>query len=170
MSALESATAIFPANVLECSICYNIPSITSIVLCKIGHLFCTDCQNRITQCVICQSDFETKPIINVLQKILTSIEIECKFKNLGCNENLNLEDRENHENHCKFSDGSYKNCCPGKDLEAREESCKNRQIYCFSMSCQNRGTLIRIGPMADNFFSHYTMLQKFSKCEVNTKK
>ena len=161
MADLDSATAIFHTDVLECIICYNIPSLTSIVLCKSGHVFCTDCQQKVTQCGVCQDIFEKRPISNVLQKILTSVEIECKFKSLGCNKKLNLEDREKHENRCKFrnickfADKRCKNGCLGKDLEAHEESCEYRKVLCFSMTCQSHGTSITIGPMANILFDHY---------------
>ena len=161
MEALESATAIFPTSVLECSICYNIPTLPSLTLCKFGHVYCTDCRQRITKCVICQSSFEKQPVSNVLQKILTSIEIECKFTSLGCNQKLNLEDREKHENLCKFrstykfDDEKCKKGCLGKDLEAHEESCEYRKVLCFSMTCQSLGASISIGPMADILFDHY---------------
>ena len=145
MSALDSgAEAIFPSNLLECGICYNIPSSKSMALCETGHVYCIDCRERLTKCGICQSSFKNRPIINILQKILTSVEIGCKFKGLGCNEKLNLEERVKHENHCKFRNtckfadrGCNKNInC--KDLEAHEGSCEFRQIFCFNVSCQKK--------------------------------
>ena len=161
MAALDSTVAIFPTDVLECCICYNITSLTSIVLCRNGHVFCTDCRQKVTHCGVCQGIFEQRPVSNVLQKILNSVEIECKFKSLGCNQKLNLEDREKHEdlckfrNICKFADERCKNGCLGKDLEAHEESCEYRKVLCFSMNCQSLGASISIGPMADILFNHY---------------
>ena len=160
MSASNGVTGTFSIDVLECTVCYTIPVSTSMVLCKNGHVFCTDCRQRLTQCGICQSPFKNRRIINVLQKILTSITVECKFKSLGCEENLSLENRESHEKHCSFrnvckyaANGCSENISH-EDLETHEESCEYRSIFCFVKSCQSDQISLPLGPMTETLFNH----------------
>ena len=159
MSALDEGTATFPTNVLECGVCYNIPSSTYMTLCQNGHVFCTKCRQRLAQCGICQSDFENRPMSNVLQKILTSLQVDCKFKDFGCNEKMNLEGRDSHEKNCKFRNVCKfaANGCSSQfhNLIEHEESCEFRIIRCYNFNCQRNNRLIALGPMANMFFDHY---------------
>ena len=161
MANLDDEKATFSINVLECSVCYIIPSSTSLSLCQNGHVFCTDCREKLTQCGICKRSFEKRPISNVLQKILASVQVGCKFKSFGCTEKMNLEDRESHEKNCHFRNiCTYANegCTinlSNQDLENHEENCEYRPINCYVLCCQKSNIMTQLGFMGNVFFNHY---------------
>lgn len=166
MSASNGVEGTFLIDVLECTVCYSIPPTTSMVLCQNGHVFCTPCRQRLAQCGICQSAFENRHMSNVLQKILTSLQVDCKFKDLGCSKKMNLEERDSHEKSCRSRNVCkyvYAGCAiRSHNLEDHEESCEFREIRCYNQNCQRKNQVTHLGPMAEVFYNHYISLHENS--------
>ena len=164
MTTQENSKGTLSMDILECKVCYSIPSTSSaIVLCQNGHVTCNQCKSRLNECGTCRKPFETKPVINILTQIWNSVQVVCKFKSAGCFEKPILNDRVTHEkdcefrNVCKYVDGGCdKNISSKKELDEHEKRCEYRKILCYVSSCQSETnqTPMFLGPMATSLFAH----------------
>ena len=172
MTTQENSKGTLSMDILECKVCYSIPSTSSeIVLCQNGHVSCNQCKSRLTECGTCRKPFETKPVINILTQIWNSVQVVCKFKNAGCFEKPILNDRVTHEKDCRFRNvckyvdgGCEKNISSKQELEEHEKYCDYRKILCYVRTCQYEAdqTPMFLGPMATSLFKHESELHSQS--------
>lgn len=159
---MESRKATISLDALECSVCYNIPSPTTMILCLNGHVVCNKCRTRLSKCGFCKSEFKNEPFSNVLHKLLDSVQFECEFANVGCLQKVNLSDRHVHEIECKFrnkckyfEDGCNQNV--EQNMAEHEETCYFRPIYCFNrriVNCQDGEIKDRVAFQIPGIISH----------------
>ena len=165
-SALElrDRKATFSLDTLECSVCLNIPSPTTMIFCTIGHLVCSKCRPRLAKCGLCQSDFKLGFINNVLRKVLDSVQLDCQFADVGCPQKVNLSDRRLHETNCKFrnrckffEDGCHE-IVNNQTIAEHEKRCYFRPIFCFNRRCQ---TEVRVSIPIPGIVSHYISTHQY---------
>ena len=157
-------SATFPADILQCDICFKITSLNSMVLCKNGHVVCKPCRKKMKEkdCGTCRGAYDDKPMINILKKILTTLQIECKFKTLGCSSQPQLSNREDHELNCQFrnvckfdEDGCIAGVINAEDRAAHEQKCEYRQVFCYDKLCQSKQISFTLKPNATGLTNHY---------------
>ena len=180
--AIESRKATIDLDAFECSVCYSIPSPTTMILCSNGHVVCSKCRPRLQNCGVCKSHFIERPFSNVLTKVLDSVQLDCQFVNDGCKQKVSLSDRPKHEtrcrfrNICKYSEDGCDQMVKYEDRRVHEEKCFFRPIYCFSRVCQSDDKVpLPITGIIQHFRdSHNTMqkitidnLEKFEFSNVN---
>ena len=155
----------FPISVFECNVCYNVPSSKDhFILCKRGHVLCKNCRSRLEdKCPTCSGEFNQDQV-TVLNKILDVIEMDCKFKDIGCSSRLKLDNKLTHEDECTFR----KTCKFDKEgctkefnnLQTRikhQSKCTYRSINCFNSNCQKSGGVqISRGIIGKGLINHYT--------------
>ena len=162
MTDHEAETISIPANILECNVCYEIPSQNTLVFCSNDHIACNRCRSRMTNCGLCRGSFQDdKPLSNMLKNIMSSVQVRCKYKSNGCNEKLMLNDRESHEINCNFRVCKYYDAgcniriSSSGEWPFHEERCEYRQIDCYVGMCQTQGGVrINLGPMVNQLFNH----------------
>ena len=95
------ASVHFSIDLLECPVCFNIPSQYLMVFCENGHMVCGNCKNRLVNCIQCQAKFVSKKNI-LVERILDSVTKHCKYKGSGCNKMVLFKDTEDHARQCEF--------------------------------------------------------------------
>ena len=145
------AMAKFNLDILECMVCYDVPTKNSLMLCKNQHVICGTCYNKLgkSKCPTCRKDFTLQKNI-LVEKILDSIEMDCKYKDQGCDCKITMKNREEHETECVFrtnckyeKDGCREILNPGEWKE-HENDCRFRKIFCFFRSCQRNETKVSV--------------------------
>ena len=136
-------------ELLECIICYQIPSKESLRLCLNNHITCTNCigKDKFVLCQLCQKEFSVDRN-QLLEQILDSARNEsrierrvtCAFKPAGCEEFVITSNRKEHELHCHF-----------------------RNVDCFNYICQPDKTQISLA----SFEQHYKNFHAYTTKRVN---
>ncbi|KAF5288078.1 hypothetical protein FQR65_LT12128 [Abscondita terminalis] len=95
---------------LECPVCndYMVPP---IFICPTGHSICNSCKIKLPSCPLCRLVFQDTRNFT-LEKLATTINYPCKYKDLGCVFSLNYEHIGLHQLHCLYAYGR----CPLKLL------------------------------------------------------
>lgn len=87
-------------NVLECPICYKRLK-PPVETCENGHGICRNCRKSVDICGICRKKF-TASSNTLLNQVLETIPVKCKFSSKGCKCSRRLNEIENHEKNCKY--------------------------------------------------------------------
>ena len=67
-----------------------------------GHTLCSSCKLRVqNHCPSCWQELGNIRCL-ALEKVAESLELACKYQNLGCNEHFPYYNKLKHEQHCKF--------------------------------------------------------------------
>ncbi|XP_023211682.1 E3 ubiquitin-protein ligase Siah1-like [Centruroides sculpturatus] len=88
------------ANLLMCPICYS-QAQTPVYQCTNGHIVCSDCRSRITNCHTCREPLGHIRSL-IVEQILRTMQAPCSFLPFGCPEVLREADRQPHEEICLF--------------------------------------------------------------------
>ena len=121
------ASANFSLDLLECPVCFKIPSKKAFIFCDNGHMVCKKCRNKISNCPTCRSNFADRRNI-LLEKILDTVKVSCKYKIFGCSENLEFKDLDDHLAQCQF-----------------------RKVYCFNFKCQAQKIQYNLSSLMDHY-------------------
>ena len=154
------ATAKFNIDILECVVCYDVPTKNSLMLCKNQHVICEPCYKKLgkSKCPTCRNrnDFTLQKNL-LVEKILDSMEMDCRFKHQGCERKITMENREAHEFECAFRTnckyeryGCIEFLKPG-ERKVHENVCQYRKIFCFFPVCQRNVTRLAMNEV----FRHY---------------
>ena len=71
------ASANFSINLLECPVCYKIPTKETLIFCENGHMVCETCKNKMENCPSCRGKFVNRRNI-LIEQILDSVTVCCK--------------------------------------------------------------------------------------------
>ncbi|KAI6696658.1 hypothetical protein NL676_016777 [Syzygium grande] len=86
---------------LECPVCTNL-MYSPIYQCLNGHTLCSTCKIRVHNvCPICRSELGDIRCL-ALEKVAESLELPCRYKNLGCHEIFQYFSKPGHEQQCQF--------------------------------------------------------------------
>ncbi|XP_023216836.1 E3 ubiquitin-protein ligase Siah1-like [Centruroides sculpturatus] len=107
------------ANLLSCPICVEIVR-SPVFQCSNGHIVCSQCKPRITQCHTCREAMGNIRSL-VAEQITASLRLLCMHQAHGCPEYLTTEDREFHERQCPFTPFP----CPPRDLNCLWEGARS---------------------------------------------
>lgn len=89
------------AKSLECPICLELPRTGHISQCDNGHMLCKACRPKVNVCPIC--NLQLRNVRNLFaETVVDYIPFPCKFKDDGCGEKLQNEERIKHEKICPF--------------------------------------------------------------------
>jgi len=110
-------------EVMECSICYNLPRSPPVHQCDRGHCICSTCREKVTTCPICRRPLGQSRNL-VVEKLLAELSHLCKFSDHGC---------------------TFEQTIP--ELERHEEDCLHRPVNCVMLSCDEKVPLFE---MADH--------------------
>ena len=86
---------------LECVICLDIPNCNPVFQCNNGHMYCSSCHEKITDCAVCRIKLGYTRCL-MAEKILAKCPRLCTFNSYGCNERLTEEPLKVHEDLCTF--------------------------------------------------------------------
>ena len=115
---LEKQEKLLP--ILKCKICENI-LLNPYDCSKCGNTFCFNCINKLKKlnknCPFGCSDYEISPSSLAIKKFLENLKFNCLNKDNGCNEIINYNDLENHDNNCKFRETICPNIQCGKKIQ-----------------------------------------------------
>lgn len=88
------------ASIFECPVCYDY-ALPPIRQCQSGHLICSSCRSRVTECPTCRG-----PLGNIrnlaMEKVALTVKFPCKHSNLGCALTLGYTEKREHEASCDF--------------------------------------------------------------------
>ena len=134
--------AYFPQTLLQCPICYNLPNPKNPpVFCQNGHLICGTCKGLIKDCPLCRSDILISRH-NVMDQILASVSLNCKYKTEGCSSTLELKDKDNHEKLCEFRTinckFNYAGCKTKLNMQDKDAHESTKCQFRFSRFCKFR--------------------------------
>jgi hypothetical protein len=85
-------------ELLECSICYVVPTAGPIIQCKNGHAVCKSCHARLSLCPSCQEPIDVRAWH--LEKFLELMPVPCKFAENGCELKIRYRHRDAHQQKC----------------------------------------------------------------------
>ena len=115
---LEKQENLLP--ILKCKICLNI-LLNPYDCSKCGNTFCFNCINKLKQlnknCPFGCVDYEISPSSFAIKKFLEQLKFSCANKDNGCNEIINYNNLENHDNNCKFREIICPNIQCGKKIQ-----------------------------------------------------
>ena len=96
-------------SMVECPVCLHLPRRGPIPACPNGHIICLACKKKITErareagteaiCPTCNGPLGNHTSL-LAAKLLEGVAHECKFT--GCDQEMTLEDLEQHENICQY--------------------------------------------------------------------
>ncbi|CAL8071664.1 unnamed protein product [Orchesella dallaii] len=87
---------------LCCPICLDLP-INEVYQCRNGHTICDDCISSLTHCPQCRVRFEDSRIRNrALEAMLDIVEIECSYRDKGCDVKTTRNPLLIHERECVY--------------------------------------------------------------------
>ncbi|KAK8972499.1 hypothetical protein V6N11_081614 [Hibiscus sabdariffa] len=73
-----------------------------LAVCPNGHTLCSNCKIRVHNCCpTCRYDLGNIRCL-ALEKVAESLELPCKFQNLGCHDIFPYYSKLKHEQHCRF--------------------------------------------------------------------
>jgi len=124
-------------QVLSCVQCSELcaPPLTQ---CRKGHLYCSDC--RAANCRTCRlckqavASESTSSQDNIaLDRLLSLISLECKYRSRGCNEIVVLSMKPKHETTCRYRPAQFRSrgCSEqlsSKDLKNHEKSSNLKSV------------------------------------------
>ncbi|KAK4834609.1 hypothetical protein QYF36_025508 [Acer negundo] len=88
-------------ELLECPVCANL-MYPPIHQCPNGHTLCSNCKNRVRNCCpTCRHDLGNIRCL-ALEKVAESLELPCRYQNLGCHDVFPYYSKLKHEQHCRF--------------------------------------------------------------------
>jgi hypothetical protein len=90
---------------LECPICLEVKRGCHIFQCNNGHIACSDCYAKLTQCPECRVAFKRPGIRNIrLEQLIDGLPAQCKYFEAGCSfETTEGNDvRTKHESDCMY--------------------------------------------------------------------
>ncbi|CAL8130102.1 unnamed protein product [Orchesella dallaii] len=94
----------------ECPICLEIPE-KEIYQCSEGHIICSSCIEKVTECPQCRTNYGAKQIrCRVLEALLDKQMFQCKYNENGCHHLCRRSDISNHANICGFNQDSIPLC------------------------------------------------------------
>ncbi|XP_053436111.1 E3 ubiquitin-protein ligase SIAH1-like [Nycticebus coucang] len=97
------------ASLFECVVCFDYV-LPPIFQCQRGHLFCSNCRQKLTSCPTCWGPLGT--IRNLaMEKVANSVLFPCKYASSGCEITLPPKEKADHEELCEFK--PYFCPCPG---------------------------------------------------------
>ena len=86
---------------VECPICYLLPRTLPVSSCSRGHIVCESCRGNVHVCPLCRSSLYNNCTNAVAGLIIEVATHKCRYNMFGCSVKGNIQDIENHENHCK---------------------------------------------------------------------
>jgi len=99
--------------VLECVICLEFPKEAPIYQCHNGHVLCSSCHGKVTDCPTCRG--RLGKVRNLaIEKIIAKFPIPCKFNKYGCEVILEKMKLSGHEFICRSKPAS----CPVSNCSA----------------------------------------------------
>merc|ERR1719367_1717916 len=91
-------------DVLECTICLEVPRKDPIYQCDNGHLLCEFCHKRVDECPLCKVNLKNIRALAV-KKILRKCPRPCKFQGKGCSALMRQLSLKEHGKNCDFKPG-----------------------------------------------------------------
>nr|CAD7419454.1 unnamed protein product [Timema poppensis] len=87
-------------SILDCPVCFCCMG-PPIFQCLQGHSICQKCKDRVSSCPTCR---DTSVVIRnrMAERLSTSVELPCRYRQYGCPGKLSLGLLVNHENGCRF--------------------------------------------------------------------
>ena len=86
---------------MECVTCIEIPKDKPVYQCNNGHIHCSSCHDKITECPVCRIKlWDTRNVM--AEKMLEKCSRPCTFNNSGCDTRLTEEPLKAHEEICTF--------------------------------------------------------------------
>ncbi|XP_051113515.1 E3 ubiquitin-protein ligase SINAT2-like isoform X2 [Andrographis paniculata] len=73
----------------------------SLLRCPNGHTLCSKCQSKVHHCSICHHELRNIRCL-ALERIAESLELPCRYRDLGCSDILSYQGRLRHERCCRF--------------------------------------------------------------------
>jgi len=96
-------------ELLECPVCFSVPSAPPVYRCQNGHTVCKSCKPRIQNCPVCRvsllyigNEQLTRNRCMVSEKIMAFLPKQCKFYRNGCRDNFEQDQLEAHERNCSM--------------------------------------------------------------------
>ncbi|WCJ34040.1 Protein with RING/U-box and TRAF-like domains [Euphorbia peplus] len=88
-------------ELLDCPVCTNL-MYPPIHQCPNGHTLCKECKGKVHNCCpTCRYDLGNIRCL-ALEKLAESLELPCKFQDLGCHDIFPYYSKLKHEQHCRF--------------------------------------------------------------------
>ena len=87
-------------TLLECPVCYDYIT-PPIKQCVKGHLVCSSCYQKLSNCPTCRSDLSKERNL-CLEQIAPFLKYPCRYYTFGCKESVLLSKKEIHEKNCPF--------------------------------------------------------------------
>ncbi|CAH8269001.1 unnamed protein product [Arabidopsis lyrata] len=88
-------------ELLECPVCTNL-MYPPIHQCPNGHTLCSNCKVRVQNtCPTCRYELGNIRCL-ALEKVAESLEVPCRYQNLGCHDIFPYYSKLKHEQHCRF--------------------------------------------------------------------
>lgn len=118
-------------ELLTCPICFEHLTAPSYE-CRKGHMLCIECYKSIMKtskiCPQCRCDLKTGVLENhFISQMISYFSCECSYKRNGCNIELNLATRKNHEEHCHYNPSACSNIeiirCPCFEYQSSISVC-----------------------------------------------
>ena len=88
-------------DVLECVICLEFPITVPIYQCNNGHVLCSSCHGRVTDCPTCRGRLGKVRCL-AMEKVLEKFPKPCRFKSSGCSIRLDQTRLDKHEGSCAY--------------------------------------------------------------------
>jgi len=91
-------------SIFECPVCYE-TTLPPIYQCTNGHLVCSSCKTKVTQCPTCRGSLGGESGIRslALETLASKMVFPCRYKEIGCTETILFLDKKKHENEeCKY--------------------------------------------------------------------
>lgn len=95
-----------PDSAMVCPICLDTMSMP-IMQCQIGHSMCGGCikMTHIDKCPTCRgplSNIRNYQLEQLIEGIKNVMKISCAYSSNGCKFQLTQQDKQNHEEECRF--------------------------------------------------------------------
>ncbi|XP_027363256.1 E3 ubiquitin-protein ligase SINAT2-like [Abrus precatorius] len=98
-SGINSKNAV--CDLLECTVCKNM-MYPPIHQCPNGHTLCSNCKAAVrNSCPTCSHDLGNIRCL-ALEKVAESLELPCRYQNLGCHDIFPYYTKPKHEKNCRF--------------------------------------------------------------------
>ena len=97
---------------VECVVCLETPRSDPVFQCDHGHILCTSCHEKLSDCPVCKVKLGNTRCLSV-EKILAKYPRPCRFDEYGCNVKKTAS-----------------------ELDAHQEVCIYKPILCPSLNCE----------------------------------